>query len=202
MKRYLLVAVACCFLGLEPIAPVDAGHAKTQRITRVSEAWPVSDFALIDQHGKAFTDKQVHGRWTFILLGDTRCAEPCKTALTALTGMYQRIATANAIKTTQVLFVSLDPERDSPALLQKFMEPFDKRFVGVTGSRQTLKRLVDDLSMSVRVAAAPGAGDVSKNSYSGSLLLMGPDGMVRSELLPPFDVLLLTAEYLKTRARG
>jgi cytochrome oxidase Cu insertion factor (SCO1/SenC/PrrC family) len=82
------------------------------------------------------------------------------------------------------------------------MEPFDKRFVGVTGSRQTLKRLVDDLSVSVRVAAAPGAGDVSKNSYSGSLLLMGPDGTVRSELLPPFDVLLLTAEYLKTRARG
>lgn len=202
MKRYPLVAVAFCFLSLELIAPVDAGHTRTQRINRVSEAWPVSDFALIDQHGKAFTDKQVQGRWTFILLGDTHCAEPCKAALTALTGMYQRIATANAIKTTQVLFVSLDSERDRPALLQKYMEPFDNRFVGVTGSRQTLKRLVDDLGVSVRVPAAPGAGNARKNNYSGSLLLMGPDGTVRSEFLPPFDVLLLTAEYLKTRARG
>jgi len=113
--------------------------------------------------------------------------------------MYQRIGGTKAITTTQVLFVSFDPQGDTPALLQKYLAPFDSRFIGATAPWQTLKRLADDLNMSARLPESPvSAGN---NSYHGSLLLMGPDGTVRGEFLPPFDVLLLTAEYLKTRAR-
>jgi len=109
--------------------------------------------------------------------------------------MDQRIARAKAIKTTQVLFVSLDPQRDTPEVLRRYLTVFDDRFIGVSGSLQTLKGLTEDLGASV-----PASG-VDKTSYAGSLVLIGPDRVVRGELLPPFDPLLLTAEYLKTRAR-
>lgn len=201
MKRYPLVAIAFCILGLAAIAPARAAHAETQGVDRALETWPVGEFALVDQHGKAFTEKHVQGRWTFILLGDTRCAEPCKAPLSALAGMYRRIGRTEAIKTTQVLFISLDPGRDSPELLQKYLAPFDDRFIGATGPWQTLKRLADDLGVSARLPASPEMVDASGKNYHGSLLLMGPDGAVRSEFLPPFDVLLLTSEYLKTRVR-
>jgi protein SCO1/2 len=103
------------------------------------------------------------------------------------------------MQTTQVLFISLDPERDTPTRLQKHLAPFDERFIGATGSKQILRRLADDLS----VANGAQAGPVSSGNgrYNGSLLLIGPDVVVRVEFLPPFDMLLLTAEYLKTRTR-
>jgi len=202
MVRYTILATAFCILGLQSVMPVHADHTESQRVNRVSEAWPVGDFTLVDQYGKAFTSKRMLARWSFIVLGNTRCAEPCKTALTALTGMFQRIAGTKPIQTTQVLFVSLDPERDSPASLQKYLAPFDKRFVGVTGSEQALKEFAADLGMSARFPTPPGTAAASDDKYNGSLLLMGPDGTVLSEFLPPFDVSLLTAEYLKTRVRG
>jgi len=114
--------------------------------------------------------------------------------------MDQRIARAKAIKTTQVLFVSLDPERDTPENLRQYLASFDERFIGVTGSLQTLRGLTGDLGVSVPNPSKP-ASRVDNTSYAGSLVLIGPDGVVRAELLPPFDPLLLTAEYLKTRAR-
>jgi protein SCO1 len=109
--------------------------------------------------------------------------------------MDQRIVQTKAIKTTQVLFVSLDPQRDTPEILRRYLIAFDDRFIGVSGSLQTLKGLTEDLG-----ASGPASG-VDKTSYAGSLVLIGPDRVVRAELLPPFDPLLLTAEYLKTRAR-
>ena len=200
-NRYPLVAVVFCVLGLEMITPVHADHARLQQVNRAFEAWPVGDYALTDQYGKTFTTRRVQGRWTFILLGDTHCAERCKAPLSALAGMYQRIGGTKAITTTQVLFVSFDPQGDTPALLQKYLAPFDSRFIGATAPWQTLKRLADDLSMSARLPESPEMVSAGSKSYHGSLLLMGPDGTVRGEFLPPFDVLLLTAEYLKTRAR-
>ena len=200
--RTAILASALCILGLQSIVPVHAGHNESQRVNRMSEAWPVGDFTLVDQYGKAFTGKQMLARWSFIVLGNSHCAEPCTAVLTALTGMFKRIAETKPIETTQVLFVSFDPDRDSPALLQKYLAPFDKRFVGVTGSWHTLKQLAADLGVSARLPASPGIGNASDNKYNGSLLLMGPDGTVLSEFLPPFDVPLFTAEYLKTRVRG
>jgi protein SCO1 len=199
MKR--LLAAIFCVPCLGAITEVRADHAETQRVNRVAAGWPIDAFALVDQRGEPFTQQQLQGRWTFVLLGDVRCGEPCTSALSTLAGMYRRIARTEAMKTTQVLFISLDPERDTATQLRKYLAPFDERFIGAIGSRQTLRRLTDDMAVSACVPAQPGSISAGSNNYSGSLLLIGPDGSVRSEFLPPFDLLLLTAEYLKTRVR-
>ena len=200
MRRQLYFAINLWLLAAGPILPALADHGESQRVNLASQGWPVDSFTLIDQYGKAFTQERLQGQWTFVLFGDTHCAQPCTAALSALVAMNQRIARAEAIKTTQVLFVSLDPERDTPEILRRYLASFDERFIGVSGSWQTLKRLTEDLGVSLRNPFQP-ASRVDNTSYAGSLLLIGPDGVVRAELLPPFDALLLTAEYLKTRAR-
>ena len=199
MKRFL--AAIFCVLCLGAITQVLADHGEKQHVSRVAAGWPIDAFTLVDQRGEPFTQQQLQGRWTFVLLGDVHCGEPCISALSALAGMYRRIARTEAMKTTQVLFISLDPERDTATQLQKYLAPFDERFIGAIGSRQTLRRLTDDLGVAARVPAQPGSIGAGSNNYSGSLLLIGPDGSVRAEFLPPFEVLLLTAEYLKTRVR-
>jgi cytochrome oxidase Cu insertion factor (SCO1/SenC/PrrC family) len=114
----------------------DMGWAGTPRNAEdwgsLPRGWPVDEFALIDQHGKPFTQKQLLGRWTFILLGDAECGEPCATALGALTGLRQRIAASQKVKTTQVLFVSVSQE--SPAQLRAYLAPYDAHFIGAQGS--------------------------------------------------------------------
>jgi protein SCO1 len=194
--RPWLASLACAMLlG----APALAHHGKEQPANRGSERWPVDAFALTDQRGRPFTQDQLQGRWTFVLFGDTRCGESCSAPLTALTGLLQRIARTDAVKTTQVIFVSLDPQRDTPQRLGEYVARFDPRFIGGTASSATLQRLADDLGTAGRIV--PAASPDGMPSYPGSIVLIGPDATVRVEYLPPFDVLLLTANYLKTRAR-
>ncbi len=191
MMRQVLHAalVAGVFLGAL-VSPASADHAGPQQVNRELEGWRVGNFTLLDQGGRRFTQERLDGRWTFVLFGDAGCAQSCAAALVALTGMCERIAGTEIVKITQVLFVSLDPEQDSPQRLGHYLASFDPRFIGASGSRETLDRLVQDLS-------PPGQSGTADRA--GSLLLIGPDRYVRGEFLPPYDVALLTARFLKVR---
>ena len=193
----LLVAV----LALGAMLHASARHGPSQAVDGAGAGWPLDRFTLTDQDGKPFTEQRLEGRWTFVLLGDTRCGEPCAAALAALRGMCERIARTEAVSTTQVLFVSLDPDRDAPERLREYMAPYDEHFVAASASKQILESFVDELGAADSLAAHRGAPPVDDHRYPGSLFLVGPDGVVRGEFLPPFDVKLLTARYLKTRAR-
>jgi protein SCO1/2 len=186
--------------------PALAHHASTdqenQRENRTVAGWPVGAFTLVDHLGKEFTQDRLQGRWTFVLFGDSRCADPCTAALSALGGLVKRIAGTEATKTTQVLFISLDPERDTQLRLRQYLAPYDQHFIGATGARPILKQLADEMGAAVTVTAAPGLIPAAQSSHSGSLVLIGPDGVIRVEYLPPFDSKRLTAEFLKMRARG
>lgn len=191
--------LALCVLGL--LVQASAPAQPQQRVLRATTLWPVDAFTLTDQHGQPFTQDRLTGHWTFVLFGDTACAAPCTDALRALDGLFRRIARAQVHKVTQVLFVSLDPQPDRPDRLREYLAPFDKRFVGGTGVRATVERLIDDWRVG-KGEPPRSAGSGTTPAHSGSLRLVGPDGAVRAEYLPPFDVALLTADYLKTRARG
>lgn len=169
-----------------------AAHEGHQQVLRAADAWPIDPFTLTDQHQQPFTQASLAGRWTFVLFGDTACGSPCTGALAALDGVLQRIARAEVHKVTQVLFVSQDSKRDRPERLREYMAPFDKRFVAAVGTLATVSHLADEWRV---------GKDGPRPRYSGSLLLVGPDGAVRAEYLPPFDVPHLTADFLKTRAR-
>jgi len=183
--------LATAALAATLAAPAFADLAEPQQIDRALEGWMVGNFTLVDQHGNAFTQQHLKDRWTFLLLGDTRCTEPCLAALSALAGMRQRIARTEVVKMTQVLFVSLDPQRDSPERLRRFLAPFDPHFIGASGSRENLARLSEDLT--------PPEAQPGTRTNTASLWLVGPDRYVRGEFLPPYDVLQLTAGFLKTR---
>jgi|GEM_PF-2196018 len=196
--RRALPLLRCCALGAAVCVALvaEAGHgehdgrpAPIQRESRAAAGWPLGSFTLIDHRGREFSDRALQGRWTFVLFGDTRC-EPCGEALAALAGLQQRIAGTAAVKTTQVLFVSLDPDGDTQPRLREFVARFDPAFIAATGARATLLELVEETGVTVQPRP------------SGSLVLIGPDRVLRVEYLPPFDVKRLTAQFLKTRARG
>jgi protein SCO1/2 len=183
-SRGASLLAASLFAG-SVLVPAMAHHGRTQGVNRESAGWPVASFALVDLSGQPFTERRFAGCWTFVVFGDVDCGLPCEAPLAALAQMRRRIAGSDAIRTTQVVFVSLDPERDTPERMRRHLAAFDIHFLGATGPRPALRRLMDDLDVAGR----------------GALLLVGPDAVLRSELLPPYDPLLLTAEYLRTRSR-
>lgn len=182
--RYLLAIGALCLASANS-RPTD--YAPVQQVDSALSGWPVGNFALVDQLGRTFTGDRLQDRWTFLLLGDSGCGEACAAALFALNGMCRRIARTEVVKMTQVLFVSLDAERDAPETLHNHLASFDGQFIGLSGSRENLARLVEDLT-------PPGA-----QTQASSLWLIGPDGIVRGEFLPPYDIPQLTARFLKMR---
>ena len=186
-RRCFAAALLALFLAL----PAFANHHARQAARHGLDGWELAAFMLTDQHGRAFTRESLQGRWTFVLFGDSRaCAsQPCGAALAALAGVCQRIAPADAMKTTQILFISLAPHSDTPERLRRYLAGFDPRFVGVTGTPQELRRVADDM----------GGIGMQGSGYSASLLLIGPDATIRAEYLPPFDVPRLTAAYLRAR---
>lgn len=187
MRRLAALLLAATCLAL----PALGHHGKVQHADRELDGWAVASFKLTDQHGNALTQERLRGRWTFMLFGDTtRCVERCGAALSALAGLSKRIERADVLKTTQIVFVSLDPQRDTPARLREYLAAFDPRFVGGTGAPAMLHWLAGE--MGVETAAEP-------PDYRGSLLLVGPDATIRAEYAPPFDVPRLTSAYLRAR---
>lgn len=185
----LRIKLLAAGLALCLVLPGWSRHAPEQPVRRELAGWALASFALTDQDGRPFTQDQLLGHWTFVLLGDvSSCGSTCDAALTALAGLFQRLAPTQKLQSTQVLFVSLDPQ-DTPPRLRSYLAAYDRRFIGLTGPSATLQQLADDL----------GANSGQPAHYAGSLLLVGPDATVRVEYMPPFDVRRLTAAYLRAR---
>ncbi|HSI60788.1 MAG TPA: SCO family protein [Ideonella sp.] len=186
----LVVLLVVVMLAL----PALAHHQRTQHVNRTAKGWPLAPFVLQDHQGAPLTEARLRGQWTFVLLGDTRCGAPCAEVLGVLAGVRQRIARTEALKTTQVIFLSLDPAHDTPGQLRSYLAEFEPAFIGATGPEAVLRQVVDDLALARDTAQAA-------NDHRGALVLIGPDAMLRVEYLPPYDIKLLTADYMITRSR-
>ena len=196
---FFRLAVVLSLLELGLCLPASGAPPEPQRVSRVNEGWPVGDFTLVDQEGNPFTRERLLGRWTFVLFGDARCAESCTAPLSALTGMGERIARTQKLKTTQVVFISV--AGDTPEQLRQFLAPFDDRIVAASGSPQIVRKLADDLGVADALPQPSSEPAARASRYPGLLSLVDPEGVVWGQFLPPFDVMQLTARYLKTRAR-
>jgi protein SCO1 len=193
MKRAAFLVWLGCALG--PSLTPALAERLPQQVNRTGAGWPLGAFALTDHRGAPFTQENLLGRWTLLLLEDA-CGAPCEAALSALAGVYRRIHATQAIRTLQVVLVSPAPG-SPPDPVGQSLARFDPRFIAAVGSRPALQGLADDLGLMV---PAYSNAAVSPRG-AGSIWVIGPDGILRAELLPPYDVLLLTAEFMKIRSR-
>ena len=96
------------------------------------------DFHLIDQNGNPFHLSQLHGKVALLYFGYTHCPDVCPTTLTDFANIYRALPEKDRSK-VQILFISVDPERDHPEMLKEYVTYFDRSFVGLTGSADQIK---------------------------------------------------------------
>ena len=126
----LASALALCCAGLT--APIAANPGTGFRLVE----WPASAanpaFSLVDFNGQARTLDDYRGKVVIVYFGFTHCPDACPTELTKLAVVVKKLGSAGA--GVQVLFITLDPARDTPALLKSYVTAFDPGFMGLTGT--------------------------------------------------------------------
>ena len=134
-------------------------------------------FALVDQDGRAVTDRSFAGRYRIVYFGYTYCPDVCPVDM-------QHIGAAMKLLDTQApglakrivpIFVSVDPARDTPAVLKQFVSAFDPRVVGLTGTPEAVAKAAKGYAIYFRKGAVtPGGGYLM--DHSTTTYLMDPAG--------------------------
>ena len=132
-------------------------------------------FSLTDQDGRPVEDSRFKGKYRIVYFGFTHCPDVCPTDLVQIGQGLKRFEKEDPARAARVqpIFISVDPERDSPAVLKQFVSAFHPRLIGLTGSD---KQLADaKKNFAVYSAKEPTGGTYTVN-HSRITFLLGPEG--------------------------
>ena len=134
-------------------------------------------FSLTNQHGDTVTQKDFGGRHLLVFFGFTNCHGICPTHMSDLTRVMARLDATGHSRGVTPIFISVDPERDAPAAVAAYVERFDHRFVGLTGSRAALEGVAASFKTFLQDAPPRGADDYQV-SHSSTVYVVDPFGRI------------------------
>jgi protein SCO1/2 len=161
----------------------------------------LEDFALSDQQGQTYTLDNLRGQWSLIFFGYSYCPDICPMTLYLLNQVDALVNAGNPANPVEIVFVSVDPERDTSDRLKEYVEYFNPRFTGLTGARQQIDRLVNSLGVYYRKQESSD-GKTYLVDHSAGLFLINPAGKPQALFSAPHmaenlarDILLITEYY-------
>lgn len=199
MRLRLLVISLCglvvgSFLAWQLLSsPPTAAPPVTQTTGKALIGGP---FSLVDHTGKRVTDRDFRGRKTLVYFGFTSCPDVCPSGLQAISAALDLLGPKGEVITP--LFISVDPDRDTPAKLAEYVKSFHPRLVGLTGSPEEIAATAKAYRVyykKVPDQATPGAYSVDHTSF---LYLMDENGEFVRHFTHPLDPGKLAAELAKS----
>ena len=134
------------------------------------------DFALTDHNGKPRTLADFRGKAVAIFFGYTQCPDYCPTTLSALSEAMKRLGPE--ADRVQVLFITLDPERDTAEMLREYVTSFDPRFLALRGDPEATARTAKEFKVIYQKVAGP-RPDAYSLDHSAATFLYDPKGRLR-----------------------
>ena len=108
----------------------------------------LTSFNLINHQDKQFQLKDLENQWSLIFFGYTQCPDVCPSTIFKLSQTYDLLDQDQRIsKLPQVIFISIDPERDNPETLSEYLAFFNPRFIGITGDQSEIKKITSTMSV-------------------------------------------------------
>ncbi len=136
------------------------------------------EIALPSSTGAQFKLGNYRGKVVVLEFGYTHCLDVCGVSLATLTQARQQLGAAGA--DVQVVFITVDPERDNAARLRSYLSPFDPSFIGLTGSRQQIDAVLKSLGISATKRMVEGSKTDYTMHHSSYLYLIDRQGMQRA----------------------
>ncbi len=172
----------CAALGGFLLAgEIDSSRPVLASGTWLPEAKPIADFHLIDSQGRPFSRTSLIGHPTLLYFGFTHCPDECPDTLAALA----RVRKQAQLPGLQVLFVTMDPQRDTPAVLAGYLRHFDPSFLGLTGDPAEIRRIAASLGIGITRINLPGGG--YDFDHTMAILLFDSGAREVGVFTPPFD---------------
>lgn len=166
-----------------------------QKAIILPKAKTINDFNFIDHNGDAFGPQNLRGYWTIAFFGFTNCPDICPTTMHTLKQIKAQVAAVDKWGNYQVLMISVDPVRDTPEQLKKYVPFFDPEFIGVTGSIDKLTDFAKQLGILFVAHEADEHGFYDVD-HSTALVLFNPQGQMAGLISAPHKVDEISADLL------
>ena len=169
--------------------------------------WPnpkkISDFQLTDQNADTFDLEKLKGHWSMIFFGYTHCPDICPTTMTLLDSVIKDLTENNEKKLSlpQIIFVSIDPKRDTQEHLAEYITYFNPAFYGLTGSEQNISSLTKQLGILYMKITNKDPGNINDYlmDHSSSILLLDPEARLVGIFSAPHNKIEIEKKYLAIR---
>jgi len=129
-------------------------------------------FRLVDQNGKTVTDADLKGKWSLVYFGYTHCPDACPTALNDIAIALDELGPQRSA--VRPVFVTVDPERDTPAVLKSYVTAFDAPILALSGTPEEIAQAAKGYR--VYYAKHPEAGGDYSMDHSSVIYVMDPEG--------------------------
>jgi protein SCO1/2 len=159
--------------------------ARTRSVDDASssgQALITADFTLHNGVGKTVTAADYKGRYLLVYFGYTHCPDVCPTTLLLMTNTLNQLGKTEA--KVQPIFISIDPERDTPQKAGDYASHFGKQLVGLSGSPAEIKHAADSFKVFYSKVEDSHSALGYAVDHSGFIYLMGPDGAYITHFAP------------------
>jgi len=188
----LVAAAGGLWLGTAVLGP--SGPPETGA-TLLKSPRPLAGLALRDAHGEDLGPARLEDRWSLFFFGYTHCPDVCPTTLATLAAATRMLGDLPAEQQPQVIFVSVDPDRDSAERLAAYTEYFSPDFLGASASAEAIDALASGLGVAYQ-KVPDGSGGYSMD-HSAALFLINPRGEFNAVFSPPHTPAGIAMDYRK-----
>jgi len=168
---------SAAMLACAPLASLSGCAPRAATASQAQGAEPGGPFTLVNQDGRAVDQSVLKGKWSVVFFGYTFCPDYCPTTLTTLGKAMDQLGPKAG--DAQVVFITIDPERDTPAAMKSYISSrvFPKNIIGLTGSPTQIAQVARGYAVYYQ---KEGSGSTYSMDHSTALYLMDPTGKFHS----------------------
>ena len=194
----LVLGILSANLGLLTGKGGDSEKAIVQleTATVLNPARVVDTFSLVDHKGQPFTKASLQGKHSILFFGFINCPDICPGTLQFLTSVKKKIIEAQQWEKFQVIFVSVDPARDTVENMAQYMPYFDQEFIGVTGTVESIDAFAKSVSMPYSLGEKDENGHYNVD-HSASFLVMNEQGDIKALISQPQTLTAMSEDLLR-----
>ncbi|MET0103433.1 MAG: SCO family protein [Sedimenticola sp.] len=168
------VALAALYGGYHWGNKYSSYYVQTLNLHLMQTPLELETFQLTDQHNQPFTNERLEGHWSLVIFGYSNSEQTAHEMLTLATRVHNRLAaTPDLQKQMQTVFVTVDPKRDTAAVLAPFIDHFSSDFIALTGEESEIRNLAKQLGVVYQARSSDADAVID---HSTSMALIDPDG--------------------------
>ena len=197
----ILIVVLVLLVAAMFVLPRGQRGAAPQNATELPQPMALADVRFIDQSGREARFGDYKGDFTLLFFGFTNCPDVCPLTLQLLAQVRADIASRAPRFTPRVLFVSVDPGRDTPERIAAYLKGFDPAFAGVTASDAELAPLLAQLGVAVEKEHDHSGGGHYNVVHNSAIYVLDPNADWIAVSTGPHDPKVFASDYLRIRQR-